>query len=125
MVCLYQEEEPPVKGQAKARKRSGKKEKATAKSAAVEAEQDSEQAEVQESDKPKKKRRGPSGYALIGEDVVDTPADRRARLKAAKNTGLRLANHVMVHENSHDHLCCPPGHIWPVETSTVPDHQDS
>ena len=37
--------------------------------------------------KPGKKRRGPTGYALIGEDVVDTLADRRARLKAAKSAG--------------------------------------
>lgn len=35
----------------------------------------------------KKKRRGPTGYALIGEGVEDTPADRRARLKAARQTG--------------------------------------
>lgn len=35
----------------------------------------------------KKKRRGPTGYALIGEGVEDTPADRRARLKAARLTG--------------------------------------
>ena len=35
----------------------------------------------------KKKRRGPTGYALIGAGVEDTPADRRARLKAARLTG--------------------------------------
>lgn len=37
--------------------------------------------------KARKKRRGPSGFALVGNDVSDTPADRRARLKAARVQG--------------------------------------
>ena len=48
---------------------------------------------VAEEDKPAKKakaRRGPTGYAIVGEDVADSPADRRARLKAAKNSGYIL-----------------------------------
>ena len=44
----------------------------------------------------KKKRRGPTGYALIGEGVEDTPADRRARLKAARLTGACLQTLVAV-----------------------------
>lgn len=36
--------------------------------------------------KPKAKR-GPLGYAVVGDDVSDTPADRRARLKVAKQSG--------------------------------------
>jgi len=41
--------------------------------------------------KKPKSRRGPSGYALIGDHVADTPADRRARLKAAKQSGRLLS----------------------------------
>lgn len=43
-----------------------------------------------EEGKPAKKakaRRGPTGYAMVGDDVADSPADRRARLKAAKQSG--------------------------------------
>lgn len=73
--------------------------KAEPPDASEDARQDSEAILVKEEDvigspetvqKPKKKRRGPSGYALIGEGVADTPADRRARLKAAKAAGIKL-----------------------------------
>ena len=40
--------------------------------------------------KRKSTRRGPVGYALVGENVEDTPASRRARLKAAMKAGGNL-----------------------------------
>ena len=42
--------------------------------------------------KRKKNRRGPAGFALRGEGVEDTPAARRARLKATLQSGEPCAN---------------------------------
>lgn len=56
----------------------------------TEDEEKSGEENAEEEAKPKKRkknRRGPAGFALRGENVEDTPATRRARLKASLQKG--------------------------------------
>lgn len=78
-----------------------KQEKKRNEESSAELKHEADTAELKDAVKPKKKRRGPSGYALVGEDVLDTPADRRARLKAARIEGIPWLLQL-----SCNHLCC-------------------
>jgi hypothetical protein len=56
--------------------------------------------------KPKAKR-GPLGYAVVGDDVSDTPADRRARLKVAKQSGRLLSETSRAHRSNRATMLSP------------------
>lgn len=92
MILQKEESPPPIEskdpirlGKVIRKKKAPAKPVASTKDGQEGIQEDATAAEVVK--KKKKNRRGPSGYALIGEGVEDSAADRRARLKAARSAG--------------------------------------